>query len=104
MSKIGIDRVGAALASICMLPMHVYAGSPEAILRPVLMEIGRLGLALIACIIAAPLVARGPSLARKLLFGLALLTFFASQGRSILDTYRNPLYQPRKTMSLSISR
>ena len=57
---------------------------------------------LIACLISARLVARGPSLGRKLLLGLVLLTFFASQGLSILDTYRNTdLYQYRKTMALS---
>ena len=43
----------------------------------------------------------GP-LGRKLILGLVLLTFFASQGRSMLDTYRNTgLYQRRKTMALS---
>jgi hypothetical protein len=57
---------------------------------------------LIGCLITARLVPRGPSLGRKLLLGLVLLTFFASQGRSILDTYRNSgLYQRRKTMTLS---
>jgi hypothetical protein len=61
---------------------------------------------LIGCLITARLVPRGPSLGRKLVLGLVLLTFFASQGRSILesilDTYRNTgLYQRRKTMTLS---
>jgi hypothetical protein len=101
-SKIGIYKIGPALMSICMLPMPAYAGSPEAIMRQSVMELGRLRLVsiiiLIACLIGARFV--GP-LGKKLLLGLALLTFFASQGRSILDTYRNPLYQPRKTMSLS---
>ena len=106
MSKIGLNKLGAALTSICMLPMPVYAGSPEAVVRQVVMEIGRLKLLsiiiLIACLISARLVPRGPSLGRKLLLGLVLLTFFASQGRSILDTYRNTgLYQRRETMALS---
>jgi hypothetical protein len=61
---------------------------------------------LIGCLITARLVPRGPSLGRKLVLGLVLLTFFALQGRSILesilDTYRNTgLYQRRKTMTLS---
>ena len=95
--------MGAALMSICMLPMPVYAGSPEAIVRQMVMELGRLNLLsiiiLIACLISARLV--GP-LGKKLLLGLALLTFFVAQGRSILDTYRNnALYQSRKTMALS---
>lgn len=95
--------MGAALMSICMLPMPVYAGSPEPIVRQAVMEIGRLKLLsiiiLIACLISARFV--GP-LGRKLLLGLVLLTFFVSQGRSVVDTYRNSgLYQQRKTMSLS---
>ena len=57
---------------------------------------------LIACFISGRLVARVPSLGRKLLLGLVLLIFFASQGRSILDTYRNTgLYQRRKIITLS---
>jgi hypothetical protein len=105
-SKIGIDKMGAALTSICMLPMPIYASSSEAIVREVVMGIGRLKLLsiiiLIACFISARLVPRGPLLRRKLLLGLVLLTFFASQGRSVLDTYRNSgLYQYRKTMALS---
>ena len=40
-------------------------------------------------------------LGRKLLLGLVLLIFFASQGRSIIDTYRTGLVQRRKTMTLS---
>ena len=57
---------------------------------------------LIACLITARLVPRGPSLGRKLLLGLVLLTFFASQGLSILDAYRNTgLCQRRNTMALS---
>jgi len=98
--------MGAALTSICMLPMPVYAGSPEAIVQQAVKEIGRLNLLgiiiLIACFISARLIPRGPSLGRKLLLGLALLPFFASQGRSVLDTYRNTgLYQRHKTMALS---
>jgi len=98
--------MGAALMSICMLPMPVYAGSPEAIVQQAVKEIGRLNLLgiiiLIACFISARLIPRGPSLGRKLLLGLALLTFFVLQGRSVLDTYRNSgLYQRRKTMALS---
>jgi hypothetical protein len=100
--KIGLDTIGAALVSICMLPMSVYAGSPEAIMRQMVTELGRLRLLsiiiLIACLISARLV--GP-LGKKLLLGLALLIFFASQGRSIIDTYRTDLYQRRKTMTLS---
>lgn len=103
MSKIGIAKIGAALVSICMLPMPVYAGSPEAIIREVVTELGRLRLLsiiiLIACLVGARLV--GP-LGKKLLLGLAFLTFFVVQGRSVLDTYRNSgLYQRRKTMTLS---
>jgi len=95
--------MGAALTSICMLPMPIYASSPEEIVRQVFMKTGTLNLVmLIACLISARLVARGPSLGRKLLLGLVLLTFFASQGRSILHTYRSTnLYQYRKTMALS---
>jgi hypothetical protein len=102
-SKIGIDKIGAALVSICMLPMSVYAGSPEAIMRQLIMELGRRNLLsiviMLACLISARFV--GP-LGKKLLFGLAFLTFFLAQGRSILDTYRDTgLYQHRKIMSLS---
>ena len=47
-----------------MLPMPVYASSSEAIVREMVMEIGRLKLLsiiiLIACLISARLVARGP--------------------------------------------
>jgi len=98
-----MDKIGTALTSICILPMPVYASSSEAIVPELVLEIGRLKLIiLIACFISARLVARGPSLGRKLLLGLVLLTFFASQGRSVLDTYRNSsLYQRRKTMALS---
>jgi hypothetical protein len=43
----------------------------------------------------------GP-LGRQLVLGLVLLIFFASQARSLLDTYRNTtLYQRRQTMALS---
>ena len=106
LSTIGIDKIGTALTSICILPMPVYASSSEASVRELVMEIGRLKLfiiiILIACFISARLVARGPSFGRKLLLGLVLLTFFASQGRSVLGTYRNnSLYQRRKTMALS---
>ena len=92
--------------SICMLPMPVYAGSPEAIVQQAVREIGRLNLLgiiiLIACFISARLIPRGPSLGRKLFLGLVLLTFFAFQGRSILDAYRNTgLFQRHKTMALS---
>jgi hypothetical protein len=69
-----------------------------ALSRPFLLSV----LILIGCLITARLVPRGPSLGRKLVLGLVLLIFFASQGRSILDTYRNTgLYQRRKTMTLS---
>jgi hypothetical protein len=102
-SKIGIDKIVAALMSIGMLPMPVYAGSAEAIMQQLVMELGRLNLLsiviMIACLIGARLV--GP-LGKKLLLGLAFLTFFVAQGRSILSTYRNSgLYQHRKIMSLS---
>ncbi len=94
--------MGAALMGICMLPMPIYASSPEAIVQQVFMKTGTLKLVLIACLISARLVARGPPLGRKLLLGLVLLTFFVLQGRSVLDTYRNSgLYQRRKTMALS---
>ena len=86
-----------------MLPMPAYADSPEAIVRQVVVDLGRLKLfsiiILIACLVSTPLV--GP-LGRKLIIGLVLLTFLASQGRSILDTHRNTgLYQRRQTMALS---
>src|SRR5215831_2212674 len=69
-----------------------------AVSRPFLLSV----IILIACLITARLVPRGPSLERKLLLGLVLLTFFASQGRLILDAYRNTgLYQRRNTMALS---
>jgi hypothetical protein len=86
-----------------MLPMPIYADSPGAIVRQVFMKTSTLQLVmLIACLISARLVARGPSLGRKILFGLVLLTFFILQGRSILSTYRNTdLYRSRTTMALS---
>ena len=57
---------------------------------------------LLGCLITARLVPRGPSLGRKLLLALVLLTFLVSQGRSVYDTYRNSgLYQRRKSMTLS---
>jgi hypothetical protein len=69
-----------------------------ALSRPFLLSV----IILIGCLITARLVPRGPSLGRKLVLGLVLLIFFASQGRSILDTYRNTgLYQRRKIMTLS---
>ena len=103
MRKIGMDIIGAALTGSGMLPLPVYTSAPEAIVRQVFMHPLRLSIiVLIACLISARLVARGPSLGRKILFGLVLLTFFACQGQSILDTYRNTnLYQYRKTMTLS---
>ena len=56
----------------------------------------------IGWLIAARLVAKGPSLGRKILLGLVLVTFFVSQGASMMDTYHNTeLYQPRKIMTLS---
>ena len=86
-----------------MLPMPTYASSPEAIVRQVFMHPLRLSIiVLIACLISARLVPRGPSLGRKLLLGLVFLTFFAAQGQSILYTYRTTdLYQHRKIMALS---
>jgi hypothetical protein len=69
-----------------------------ALSRPFLLSV----IILIACFIFARLVPRGPSLGRKLLLGLVLLIFFVTQGRSVLDTYRNSgLYQPRKLITLS---
>jgi hypothetical protein len=69
-----------------------------ALSRPFLLSV----IILIGCLITARLVPRGPSLGRKVVLGLVLLTFFASQGRSILDTYRNTdLYERRKTITLS---
>ena len=101
-----LDKIVVALLSICILPMPVYASSVEAIMRESVIELGRLQLLsiiiLIACLIGVRLIPRGPSLRRKLLLGLGLVTFFASQGRSVLNAYRNSgLYQPRKTMTLS---
>jgi len=102
-SKIGVDRIGAALVSICMLPVSAYAASPEVIMRQLVIELGRLKLLIIfimiACLIGARLV--GP-LGKKLLFGLVFLIFFASQGQSVFNTFKNSdLYQHRKIMSLS---
>ena len=69
-----------------------------ALSRPFLLSV----IILLGCLITARLVSRGPSLGRKLLLGLVLLTFFVSQGRSVLDTYSNSgLYQRRTTMTLS---
>jgi len=106
-SKIGIYKMGAALTSICMLPMPVYADSPEAIVRQLVTDIGRLKLLsiiiLTACLLSTRLVGPlGRKLILRLILGLVLLTFFALQGRSVLYTYKNTgLYQPRKTMALS---
>jgi len=93
----------AALAGIGMLPMPVYASSPEAIMRQMFTQFGTLRLVmLIACLINVPLVIRGPALGRKLLLGLVLLIFFAIQGKELLYTYKHAnLYQHRKTMALS---
>ena len=105
MTKIGIAKIGATLMSMCMLPMLVYADSPE--VRQAVVEIGRLKLLsiiiLIACLLGTRLVGPlGRKLILGLILGLVLLTFFAIQGGSILDTYRNSgLYQRRKTMALS---
>jgi hypothetical protein len=86
-----------------MLPMPVYASSVETIVRQAFERTTWLKLIiLVVLLIGARLVARGPSFGRKLLLGIVLLTFFASQGRSIFDTYRNSgLYQRRKIMALS---
>jgi hypothetical protein len=98
-----MDTIGAALISICLLPLPVYASSPAALVRQAFTYIGTLRLVmLIACLLNVCLIARGPALGRKLLLGFVLLTFFAAQGRSLLSTYRNTdLYRPRKTMTLS---
>jgi hypothetical protein len=85
-----------------MLSLSVHAGVPEAIVRE-LLAIGRVNLlcisALMACLIIGRLV--GPR-GKRLLLGLAFLTFLVSQGRSLLDTYINSdLYKHRKIMSLS---
>jgi hypothetical protein len=103
LNKIALVKMGAALMGICVLPIPIYASSPEAVVRQVFMRPLKLSISvLIACLIIARLVPQGPSLGRKLLLGLVLLTFFASQGQAIFDTYRNTnLYQYRKTMTLS---
>jgi hypothetical protein len=70
----------------------------EALSRPFLLSV----IILLGCLIAARLVPRGPSLARKLILALVLLTFFVSQGRSLVDTYINSgLYERRKSITLS---
>ena len=70
----------------------------EALSRPFLLSV----IILLGCLIAARLVPRGPSLARKLILGLVLLTFLVSQGRSLLHTYRDSgLYERRKSITLS---
>jgi hypothetical protein len=57
---------------------------------------------LLVLLISARFVARGPALGRRLLLGLVFLTFFASQGLSILTAYRNTnQYRNRKTMRLA---
>jgi hypothetical protein len=107
MSKIGISRMSAALMSICVLPLPVYADSPEDIVRRAAMEIGRRNVAgiiiLLACLLTPWLVGpRGRKLILRPLVGLALLTFLAVQGRSVLYTYNSTWpYQVRKTMALS---
>jgi hypothetical protein len=102
-----IARIGATLTTISLVTMLVYAYSPEAIARHAVAEIGRLKLLsiiiLTACLLSTRLV--GP-LGRKLILrvtlGLVLVTFFAVQGESVLDTYRNSVvYHARKTISLS---
>jgi len=99
--------MGAALTSICMLPMPVYADSPEAIVRQLVTDIGRLKLLsiiiLTACLLSIRLVGlRERKLVLRLILGLVLLTFFALQARSVLHTYKNTgLYERRKTMALS---
>jgi hypothetical protein len=85
-----------------MLLASIYVAFRETFLRE-LLSIGKLNLlsivTLIACLISARLV--GP-LGKKFLLGLVLLTFFVSQGRSVLGTYRHSgLYQHRKIMTLS---
>src|SRR5262245_60540684 len=77
---------------------NIQVLASAALSRPFLLSV----IILIGCLITARLVPRGPSLGRKLVLGLVLLTFFVSQGRWVLDTYRNTgLYQRHKTMTLS---
>ena len=99
----GLYKVGTALIASCIAPVAVHASTAESIIRQVSMRTGWLKLAmLVGWLVCARLVTKGPSLARKLLFGLVLGTFVVSQGLSIIETYRNTtLYQPRKTMTLS---
>jgi len=107
LSKIGLDKFAAALMSIGMLPTPVYADSPGAMVRQMVMEIGRLKVAsiiiLLACLLSTRLVGPlGRKLILRLLLGLVLLTFLAVQGRSVLYTYKNTgRYQGHKTMALS---
>ena len=87
----------------CKAPAVVHAITAEAIIRQVSLRTGWLKLAmLIGWFIGARLVAKGPALGRKILFGLVIVTFLVSQGISMVDTYRTTqLYQPRRIMTLS---
>jgi hypothetical protein len=95
--------MGATLMSISMLPALLYASSDEAIVQQVLIHRGWLKpVMLIAWLIGARVVGKGPSLGRRLVLGLVFLTFFLSQGLSVIDMYRNSdLYLRRKTMAIS---
>jgi len=99
----GVYKLGVALIAICMGPIAADASTAETIIRQVSLRTGWLKLAmLIGWLIGARLVSKGPSLGRKILLGLVLMTFFVSQGASMMDTYHSTeLYQPRKIMTLS---
>jgi putative flippase GtrA len=81
--------------------------SLAAIVRNMVMDIGRLKLLsiiiLIACLLSTRFVGPfGKKLILRLLLGVVFLTFLLVQGRSVLDTYSNTnLYQRRNTMALS---
>jgi hypothetical protein len=101
-----INKIRVVLIGFSMLPMPAYANSVETMVQEMVTELGKLKLfsiiLLSVCLIAARLIPRGPSLRRKLLLGVVLLTFLISQGRSVLGAYKNSgLYQPRKNMTLS---
>ncbi len=85
--------------------MTVWAFA-EAIVQEIVTELGRVQLfsifVLTVCLIGARFITTDPALRRTLLLGLVFVTFFASQGRSVINAYTNSgLYEPRQIMALS---
>ena len=101
LTRIGVEPLSAALVSVCTLVMPANAGPADAVVR----EAARIGKAnllvtmiLIACLFSSRLI---ESRARKIVLGLALLTFFVAQGRNVLVYSNASLYQHRKLMTIS---